>query len=323
MERFKEIIGLAAITVFFCFATWALTSSYMEDYNLTSAKSESVKVIEKSGAKGLFTSPSYYVRVELPGGKESKNLNRISKKQMMEIEKGDSLSGYLISPSNFSTVHDIIMDSIFYLTGILVLGFLAFCCLVATVLTIPLFDQMEQKSSYKRYVRRNRKKQEKGKNYKQKRTGWRLTGVIVLIFLLFAGRFLVNLARKLLPFGKTETDSMIFDRYSDVTYRKYEDSIYELTINFENQAGQNIQVIKDVSRHTYQQYDIGDKLPITYAETNPYDVFVRSTSISDVLQLLMTWELLVYALLLLVSAFIIWAFYDSQLKEKWQKRRAQ
>lgn len=46
----------------------------------------------------------------------------------MEIEKVDSLGGYSSGPSDFSTIHDIIMDSIFYLAGILILGF--FCVLL-------------------------------------------------------------------------------------------------------------------------------------------------------------------------------------------------
>ncbi|WP_156137952.1 hypothetical protein [Sporosarcina sp. ZBG7A] len=78
--------------------------------------------------------------------------------------------------------------------------------------------------------------------------GWGIVSVILLFFLFFLGRFGWNLIRKFLPFGKTDTDAMIFDRYSDVTYRKYQDSICKLTVSFENQAGQNIQVIKNVTR---------------------------------------------------------------------------
>lgn len=116
---------------------------------------------------------------------------------------------------------------------------------------------------------------------------------------------------------------MIFDRYSYVTYRKYEYSIYELTVSFEDQAGHNIQVIKNVTRHNYQQYDIGDKLPITFNYANPYDVFVQANSIKDAFQLAMTWESFVYGVLLAVSAFVGWAFNDSRLKKKWQKSRDQ
>ena len=320
MERIKEIAGLAAVTLLLSLLTWGLASSYLEEYNLFSAEPTTLTVTEKTGAKGLFTPPSYYVRGILPNGKESQTLNRISKRQMMEIEKDDSLGGYSSGPSNFSTIHDIVMDSIFYLAGILTLGFFAFCCLVATVLSIPALDRLEQNRSYKRNVKRKRIKREKPE---KEGKGWGIVSVILLFFLFFLGRFGWNLVRKLLPFGKTDTDAMIFDRYSDVTYRKYQDSIYELTVSFEDQAGHNIQVIKNVTRHTYQQYDIGDKLPITFNNANPYDVFVQATSIKNFFQMAMTWESFIYGVLLAVSAFVGWAFYDSRLKKKWQKSRDQ
>ncbi|MGG0644617.1 hypothetical protein ABE021_11825 [Sporosarcina gallistercoris] len=57
--KVKKLIGLAAIKLFFTFTTWALTSSYMEDYNFISVEPENVTVIENSGAKGLFTPPSH------------------------------------------------------------------------------------------------------------------------------------------------------------------------------------------------------------------------------------------------------------------------
>ncbi|REB11585.1 hypothetical protein DVB69_00110 [Sporosarcina sp. BI001-red] len=100
-------------------------------------------VTEKTGAKGLFTIPSYYVRIELPNGEDSEYLNRISKKQMLELERGDSLSGYSEGRSNFSTIYDIVADSIFYLASILILGFMAFCCLIASVLSILALDRLE------------------------------------------------------------------------------------------------------------------------------------------------------------------------------------
>lgn len=79
MEKIKEIAGLSAITLLLSLLTWRLASSYLEEYNLFSADPTSVTVTEKTGAKGLFTPPLYYVRVILPNGKESQNLNRFLK----------------------------------------------------------------------------------------------------------------------------------------------------------------------------------------------------------------------------------------------------
>ncbi len=306
---------MAAVTVLFSLFTWALISSYLEEYPLLSYETATVTSVEKTGEKGLFTPPSYYVRVTLPNGKEAPYMNRISKKQVRELKPGDPVEGYSSGPSDFSTVRDIVHDSVFYLIGIGVLGFLALCCLVATLLSIPLLERVEQTSGRKRAVKKKRKKR-KTRKTKNTQSGWGIAGFFVLLFLAIASRFLLNLSRKLLPFGKTETEAIIFDTFSHVSYRKHEDSAYEFTIAFQDSAGQTVQAVKNVTRHTYQQYVLGDKLPIAYRTENPYDLFVRGSSVQDIFQAAITAEFFMYAALLAVSAFVGWAFYDSRLRKK-------
>lgn len=312
---------MAAITIFFSLLTWGLTSSYFEEYDLMSAERKTETVASIVGTKSLFTPPAYHVKIEQPDGTPSEELYRISKIQAEELTRGDEIDGYSTGPTGFSTIRDILMDSMFYLVGIGVLGFLAFCCLVATILSIPAVEQAEQKSAYKRHVKKKHKKRKKNMNKKKHDTGWGIAGAIVVFFLFFAARFLLNLFRKVMPVGKTETEALIFDKYSYITYRKHEDSIREFTIAFDDQDGNTIQVIKDVTRNTFADYDIGDQLPIAYNSSNPYDVFVRGTSVQDIFQALLTWEMLVYGSILAVSGFVIWAYYDSRLKGKFVKRR--
>ncbi|MEZ7171822.1 DUF3592 domain-containing protein [Sporosarcina sp. OR05] len=90
-----------------------------------------------------------------------------------------------------------------------------------------------------------------------------------------------------------------------MSYRKYADSKYEFVISFEDKYGQNFRVIKDVTPYTYQQYNVGDKLPIAYRDENPYDVFVHGTSIEDAIQLLFTWQILAYTIITGVVVFSI------------------
>lgn len=319
MEWIKETAGLAAITILFSLLTLGLTASYIEEYNLFSAEPVTVSTTDKVGVKGLYTPPTYYVRVNYPNGEESPYLNRISKMQEKEIVVGDSIDGYSIHPSDFSTVRDFIFDSAFFLFGITIFGFIAFCCLVALLLSIPILDRMEKQTSYNRQAKRLKKRRKKGKK-RRERNGWRIVGVVIFGFLFFIGRFLLNLFRKLLPFGKTETEAIIFDRDSHFTFRKYEDSSYELSVAFKDEAGRTYQVIKDVTRHTYHQYDIGDKLPITYRNANPYDVFIRGTSFQDIFQAFMTWEALVYLIMMAVTLFVGWIFFKERRKE-WELSR--
>lgn len=310
MEWIKETAGLAVITVLFSIFTWVLTASYIEEYNLFSAEPVTVTTVEKVAAKGLYAPPAYYVRVELPNGEESTYLNRISKSEEKEIQVGDAVDGYSIRPSDFSTIRDFIYDSAFYLFGIAVFGFLAFCCLIALLLSFPVVEALEEKIAFKR----QQKKRKKNKQEKE-RTGWRIVGVVLLVFLIFIGRFLLNLVRKLLPFGKTETEALILDRDSYVTYRKYEDSSYELSVSFEDHAGRAFQVIKNVTGQTYQQYGIGDKLPITYRNANPYDVFVRDFSFLNIFEVVMTWESFVCLVMLAVTLFVGWMFRKERRKK--------
>ncbi|GKV68879.1 hypothetical protein NCCP2716_13770 [Sporosarcina sp. NCCP-2716] len=316
MEKMKEFAGMAAVTVLFSLFTWALISSYLEEYPLLSYESATVMSVEKTGEKGLFTPPSYYVRVTLPNGKEAPYMNRISKKQVSELKPGDPVKGYSSGPSDFSTIRDIIIDSVFYLIGICVLGFLALCCLIATFLSIPGLERMEQTSGRKRTLKKKRKMGREQRKVRKVQSGWGIAGIFVFVFLAITSRFLVNLSRKLLPFGKTETEALIYDTYSHVTYRKHEDSAYEFTVAFQDSAGQTVKAVKNVTRHTYQQYGLGDKLPISYRDANPYDIFVRGTTVQDLLQATITAEFFLYAALLAVSAFVGWAFFDSRQKRK-------
>lgn len=315
MERLKELAGLAALAILFSLLTWGLTVSYIEEYDFATTQPASATIVEKQGAKGLFMPPSYYVRVQLEDGEEANYLNRVSKSQMNSLAIGDEISGYSSRPADFSTMRDIIFDSLFFLFGILVFGTLAFCCFVAFVLSIPALERMEERAATKRRIKKRKKLRRKGKTLKM-RQGWGIVGAVLFIFSIFIVRYLWNLLRKLLPIGKTETEALILDRTADVSYRKYEDSIYELVIAFNDRAGHNIQVKREVTRHTYNQYGFGDKLPITYRNANPYDVFIRDVSIWDLVQSLLYVEVYVYLVMIAVTIFVGWVFVKERRTEK-------
>ncbi|WP_153723002.1 hypothetical protein [Sporosarcina cascadiensis] len=326
METVKEIAGMAAITLFLGLLTWVLADSYMEEYDLFAAERSNAFVVEKTAEKGLFTSPAYYVWTEIQDGEGTRSLNRVSKSQMKNIEIGEMFNGYSIGSSGFSSLRDILADSFFYLTAIFLLGFLTLCCFVALIFPVLEMGRPVKKKSPKRQVqqKQNRKRRKNGSRKRTgKRTGWGIAGAAVLVFLLISGRFVLNLIRKVLPFGKTEAEALILDKSADISYRRHEDSVYELIVSFRDQAGQNIEVVRDVTRSTYNQYDIGDMLPIAYRSTDPYDLFVRGTSFVDVFQqTFMFYELYMYVALLAVSAFVGWA-YIQELKKRKKVRNEQ
>lgn len=322
MTNFKELAGLLVLGLFFSLSTWIMIDSYLDEYDLASIRSAEATVIEKTASKGLFTPPTYFVWVELAGGEEIKHRNRVSKSQIENIEIGDTINGYLTGATTFSTLRDILIDGLHYLIAIIVFAFMAFCLLVAFFLSIPALERLEEKISSERLKKRQRMRKKKGKKKVDSRQrAWRNAGIVIAIFLFIAKSFVVNLIRTVQPFGKTKTEATVVKRFEYTTYRKYEDSIRDLTISYKDHTGRTIEMAKDVTRHTYQQYNIGDKLPISYRNADPYDVFVRGNSIWDYLLLFTYWELSVYIGFIAVSAFSIWAFLvDHKGKKRfWQK----
>jgi hypothetical protein len=327
MTNIKELAGLLVMGLFFSLFTWIMIDSYLGEYDLASIRSAEATVIDKTARKGLFTPPTYFVGVELDDGEEIKYRNRVSKSQIENIEIGDTIYGYLTGATTFLTLRDILIDGLYYLIAIFVLAFIAFCSIVAFIFSIPALERLEEKVSYKRFEKWNRMRKKKRKKKKRKKkvdwrqSAWRNAGIVIAIFLFIAKNFVVNLIRTVQPFGKTKTEATVVDRFEYTTYRKYEDSIRELTISYKDYAGRTIEMAKDVTRHTYPQYGIGDKLPISYRNADSYDVFVRGNSIWDYLLLFTYTELLVYLGLIAVSAFVIWAFLDEHKDKKrfWQK----
>lgn len=323
METVKEFAGMAAGTLFFILLTWALTSSYLDEYDLTSAKPATETVAAKVGTKSLLRPPAYFVKIREQDGTLSDDLHRISKKQMKELSIDDQVSGYATGPTGFSTIRTIVYDSIFYMIGIFIFGFISLCCLFATFLSIPAIDQAEQRSSHKRAVKKKRERRKKKKKPKRTRSGWGLALGCVAFFLLVTLPFLSNLVHSVLPAGKNSAEALIINEDSYVTYRKHEDSSYRFNIAFEDENGETIQAVKYVTPNTYGNYSIGDRLPIEYQTSNPYNIHVRGTTFTDIRQMLLTWEMFLYATLFAVSGFVIWAYVNTRLKDRIGSRKGE
>src|SRR5690606_37969655 len=106
-------------------------------------------------------------------------------------------------------------------------------------------------------------------------------------------------------------------------YRKYEDSSFELTLLFRDESGNTIKVIKDVTRHTYNKYGFGEKLPATYKDSNPYDLFISDTTVTDVLHTFLYVDFLVYIVMIAVmiyTGFKLWKYKDIYSKKRYKRR---
>lgn len=317
MEKTKEIGGIILFTLFFGLITIFLIIDYVEEYNLAYITKEDVVIVDKIGDKGLFTQPTYFVRVLLPNGKEANYLNRVSKHQIKNLNLGDTISGFSTSPHKFSTIRDLLYDSIYFLLAISLFGLITVCGVILLITQIPAVDHFLETNTF--LGRTSKKRRTPKRNHTRNRMK-RLVG-IVAILLFFVGKFLMNLFLKLFPFMKTNTNAMIIDNDSYVTYRKYEDSSFELTLLFRDENGEIIKVMKDVTQHTFNKYEVGDTLPIAYRNSNPYDLFISKTTVSDVFHTIFYVEFFVYIVLLAVMAFVGFVLWkDREIFFKRQKK---
>ncbi|WP_203364223.1 hypothetical protein [Bacillus sp. REN10] len=291
-EKIKERAGIILSILFFGLVTGILIESYLEEYNLLSATEQEAIVIDKIGEKSLFTPPSYYVRVKLPNGEEVNALNRISKKQIHELEPGDRISGLATSSISFLTIRDMLFGNILYLVAILLFGLFSIGSVF--LLISEILPAVERFLEEKTFLGRTT-------------NGMGILIGVTAIFMYFASTFLYNLFHKLIPWMKASTEAKIIDKYSYITYRKHEDSTYQLTLLFEDRNGHEMKVIKEVTENTYGHYVIGDPLPISYRQSNPYDIFVNGTNGADIIDTLFYNETLIYISSIAVTLFVGYA----------------
>lgn len=288
----KEALGFVILTLFLGMITVSLIFSFVEEYNLAAATEEQGIVTDKVGEKGLFTPPYYYVRVELPNGEESQYLHRVSKQQIDNLDIGDKIDGLTIHGS-FFTMRDFIYESLFFIGAILLFGLVTLLVLFVLISEIPFIKRLINKTFLGRPAKEN---------------GYKILIVMTIIFAYVAGRFLLNLYRKIIPIGQTKTEAVIIDELADRSFRRHEDSRFEFSIQFKNEHGENIEVIKEVTANTFEKYFVGDNIPISYRNGNHYDVFINEMTTTDLIQSLFYHQSIMYivmTVLVLIIGYIL------------------
>lgn len=220
---------------------------------------------------------------------------------MKRLEPGDTIRGFSTNGENFNTIRDLLYDSMLYSVGILTFGLFMLLGFFLLVTEIPAVDRFLNKKTFLGRSAGN---------------GMKILGVTMAIFIYFSGRFLYNLFHKLFPFMKTTTQAQIIDMDAYTTYRRYEDSSYRFTLSFQDENGESIQTIKEVTNHTYSDFTVGDLIPISYRNSNPYDVYVNHTNLIDVFQTLFYVELLIYVVFIACIIFTGYALVDRRKNKK-------
>lgn len=308
-EKAKEIIWMMIFILFFGAITFFFVDDFISENNLKDVKKTEVIVVEKFGQKGLFGPPSHHVRVLLPNGEKADYSNQVSKRQLNDIEVGKTISGYAKNDAHFSTLRDYIFDSLISIGVITIFGTMTLLGLLVLLTEIPWINRfLENKTFLGR--------ESNGK------FGWGVFYVTMGVFFYIAFRFMKNLFFKLIPWKQTETNAVILDAEFYKTNRRYEDSFYEYSIQFQTESGEIIHATKAVTSQTFERYQIGDVLPITYRQGQPYDLFVTNGSLSDFLSMIFYRELLVdvaVTVVFIASVYVYFRYYSPFFKAKTEK----
>ena len=305
-EKAKELIWMIIFTLFFGAITYLFIDEFINENDITNVQKTNVIVIEKLGDKGLFGPPSHHVRVQLPNGESSDNTNRVSKRQLNKLEVGDTIPGYTKHKENFTTLRDFIFDGIILIGVIFLFGSLTLLGALVLITEIPTIDRFLEKKTFLG-LRSNGK------------FGWKVFYVTMGVFFYIAFRFTKNLFFKLIPLKQTETNAVIIDSHDNYAHHWRSDSYYEFTVQFETETGEVIHAMKEVTPYTFQRYQVGDLLPISYRQFYPYDFFVTEMTSTDFVDVILYRKLFVSVLITVIFIYSMYhylRFYRPFLQKK-------
>ncbi len=304
-------------TVIFLLLFWLLSYliytmflDFLDDYDVFNTEDTPAIVIEKVSVNNFFGLPKYYAIVDLNNVDGYNGVkNRVFPWHFKRLDVGDSLKGHHIHGEHFFTTYDIVMDSFWFILIMLLLLFFMAALLLWPIITFSDWRQAKNKSPPLSKQQKRQKKQQKKvsdsflKRILPKKMYQVLTEIVfdsfnititlfltaLLVSSVFATGFFVNGLHKLSPLGKTQTTAYIEDKevereiFSFVN-SKYSDPYYTLELSFIDEKGDHYRVIKEVTRSTYVNHDLGDSIAISYWTSNPYHLFIRGFSVVGFLQ---------------------------------------
>lgn len=321
----KKIIKVLIFISLFAFLSTLLITvikDFAEDYDLLQAEKGYVTVVGKTAEKGLFRPPAYYVKVDInnknPEDLYDGVLNRVAAWQMKSLEHGDKIKGYIIDNHHFFTLYDVILDSLVFLGGIAVLAIFILSLLVWGIsLFIPIEEnkKLNKKRKGRKKIRQSKKKRQVKKYQpKDKEKSFSFETTFLVVFFIVAGMltvgFVVNTFHKVIPIAQMKTDAIIIEKNSErewlrhsLTSNQKADPVFQFTLTYEDKTGRMYRVVKEVTYHTFNKYGTYDSIPISYRNGNPFDLFIKGTSLKDLFDAVMYWQFIIYATIATMAIF--------------------
>ncbi|WP_368901723.1 hypothetical protein [Oceanobacillus oncorhynchi] len=113
--------------------------------------------------------------------------------------------------------------------------------------------------------------------------------------------------------GKEEVMAEIVDKEQERTsFRGGVIKIYTFTLQYQDQTGTTYETEKDVSSFTYHSYKYKKVIPIVYRTKNPYDTFIKTNNLGEILSTLIRWE----SFFMLVGIFINYFLIKRIIEER-------
>lgn len=307
-----------ALFVFLNFTLYTKSVEFMEQRE--KQEETTLHVIGKYGAQDLFTGTSYYVLVS-PGFKyfsegESEGFQtvHIEKEEFDALELGDPIKGHMVDGQFYKELGFFDGHSVSHYIG------------AAFVLVYDLF--------YLGYIGR-RIPFLRASAGKLSRNKWGAVIGNTLMYSVFvvpliawymylgvciwdAGKTAYpglnadNLTAAMAPVIETESEFHFNGRYAP------SESEYHLTISFETEDDRSITVIKEVTQHTYEQYQ-DTMLPIMYDPKNPYITYLQKTEAGDVMDILTSvtfFLLLISIIVAILLIYTLWWIRQEKKKER-------
>lgn len=310
MEKLKEMLGYLVCLVIFGAILAAVVSMYIDDFVTSERKSSEQYILEKQSEKGLFFGPRYQI---ITNHDIAPSL--VTKKKFESLELGDTIQGHLTNTKQFYTKTDDFYAVFTAIVLIVLIGAALLLFLFLFLISIPYID--------KKLTELNGRKQgkiKKQRRRKKKIKFWMvLAGILVAIGLVFNTLYTVNLFHKIVPIAQTTVEAEIIDQVSDINITsKGNFSTHYLTVRFTAEDGQDYRVEKEVTGTTYNKWASETSIDIRYRNSNPYTIFIKTTSVFELISVLLHRWTIVYLMFLLVIFGAI-SYYSDNRKRRRKK----
>lgn len=284
-----------------------VVKEFARSYNLLDAEVGYVEVVAKTANKGLFQPPAHYVKVDIndknPNDVYDGVLNRVTTFQMKNLEIGDQIKGFIISDNHFMTLYDIIFDSIIFVLGVIILILFILAALIG-IIGVFVKEERPKKSKLP-----PKKKRWKKRKVKEEKKSFSIGAAFLIAFFVITGflsfTFMINTFHKAVPIFQTKTDAVIVDKYSEREWLAFRglhalsehtaDPLFQLTLLYKDENGVERRAIKEVTHHTFYKYEVNDAILISYRDANPFDIFIRESTLLDFIDATKYWQFIIYS----------------------------